>query len=50
MIGAVYLLHFTRPVGNPLVRHGTEQHYLGWVLDVQVRLVEHRAGQGAALT
>ena len=33
MIGIVYLLHFACPVGNPLVRHGTAQHYLGWALN-----------------
>ena len=48
--GFVYLLHFARSIGNPRVRHGTAQHYCGWAYDPNERLIEHRAGQGSALT
>lgn len=41
-LGTVYLLHFDRPY-----RHA--RHYLGWAKDVDARLAEHAAGQGARL-
>ena len=49
-----YLLHFDRPLargtrardGRPL----TAGHYLGSAADLDARLAEHRAGQGARLT
>jgi hypothetical protein len=39
-------LHFQRPIS---LAH-TCQHYLGWCLDLDVRLAAHRAGRGARLT
>jgi predicted GIY-YIG superfamily endonuclease len=40
--GTVYLLHFTSPY-----RHA--RHYRGWTADLDARLAQHRAGQGARL-
>lgn len=40
--GTVYLLHFT-----PAYRHA--RHYLGWALDVEARLEQHRRGAGSPL-
>ena len=42
----VYLLHFDTPISP---NHST-QHYLGSAADLQHRLAEHAAGQGARLT
>jgi hypothetical protein len=39
-IGTVYLLHSDRPY-----RHA--RHYLGWAADLDSRLTEHAAGNGA---
>jgi putative endonuclease len=50
MRGAIYLLHFSRPVGNPQSPRGQARHYIGWSLDPEQRNAEHRAGRGAALT
>ena len=46
MQGTVYLLHFERPIcpTRPC------QHYLGWALDLDTRIADHRAGRGARLT
>lgn len=38
----VYLIHFDRPY-----RHA--RHYLGFASDLQARLAQHRAGNGARL-
>jgi len=40
--GTVYLIHFDRPF-----KHA--RHYLGWALDLDARLEQHRNGQGARL-
>lgn len=45
----VYLLHFHRALGNPDNRRAQARHYLGWTLDLDARLAEHRAGRGAAI-
>lgn len=50
MQGYIYLLHFTRPVGNLSNPRGMARHYLGWALDPDAREAQHRAGHGAALT
>jgi hypothetical protein len=42
----VYLLHFAKPIAPG--RH-TCQHYLGSAIDVDARLNEHLAGNGARL-
>lgn len=36
-VGTIYLLHFAEPY-----RHA--QHYIGWTLDLEHRLHEHRTG------
>lgn len=41
--GHVYLLHFSAKIGH-------SSHYLGWALDVEERVQEHRAGCGANFT
>ena len=41
-MGTVYLLHFDRPY-----RHTA--HYMGWALDVEARIKQHRDGNGARL-
>ena len=43
----VYLLHFDRPIAPG--RH-TCQHYIGKADDLEHRIAEHRAGNGARLT
>jgi predicted GIY-YIG superfamily endonuclease len=40
--GTVYLLHFSKPY-----KHAA--HYMGWAKDLESRLTEHQAGQGARL-
>lgn len=40
---AVYLLHFDRAIAD----HA--QHYIGYAEDVDARIAEHRAGNGARL-
>lgn len=47
--GTVYLICFARPIGNPACRRGQARHYLGWCLDLDRRLAEHRAGHGAKI-
>lgn len=42
---AVYLLHFSQPISPA----HTCQHYLGYAQDVDARIAQHRAGQGARL-
>jgi len=39
----IYLLHFERPY-----RHA--RHYLGYAVDVEMRIHDHRRGNGARLT
>lgn len=46
----VYLLHFSRPLGNPANTRAMAQHYTGWAADLDRRLGDHQAGRGAALT
>ena len=46
MLGTVYLLHFAQPISPA----HTCQHYLGWALDLDVRMAAHRAGRGSRLT
>lgn len=50
--GTLYLLHFTRPVGNINRPRMHASHYLGWTgqVDVEQRVAQHRAGKGAAIT
>lgn len=46
MLGICYLLHFSHPIS---AAH-TCQHYIGWCIDLNVRMAMHRAGKGARLT
>ena len=46
----VYLLHFSRPIGNPANTRGQAQHYIGSAEDLEARLQEHRSGRGAKIT
>jgi hypothetical protein len=50
MLGYIYCLHFTRPLGNLSNARAQASHYLGWALDPERRNAEHLAGQGAAIT
>lgn len=52
--GVVYLIHFEQPfVGeqkNPDAKKAPiARHYLGWTLNLESRLTEHRNGQGSPL-
>lgn len=38
----IYLLHFDRPFGHA-------RHYMGSAVDLELRLADHRNGQGARL-
>jgi len=46
----VYLLHFEEPIGDTDNPRGQAQHYIGCCDDLEHRLREHRAGQGACIT
>lgn len=50
MDGHVYLIHFSRPIGNPDKARGQAQHYIGWAVDPRGRLTDHRRGEGAKIT
>lgn len=50
MISTVYLLHFAAPLGNLSNPRAQATHYLGWAANLEQRIAQHRAGQGAALT
>jgi predicted GIY-YIG superfamily endonuclease len=47
--GIVYLIHFEQPVGDPKNPRGQARHYLGWALDLDVRLAAHASGNGSRL-
>jgi predicted GIY-YIG superfamily endonuclease len=49
-IPTVYLLHFSAPLGNLVNPRAMARHYLGWAIDLDARIKQHRAGQGAAIT
>jgi len=44
-VGSLYLLHFSRPLGNLDNARGMARHYLGWALDAPARIACHLAGQ-----
>src|SRR5215510_5662916 len=48
-IGTVYLLHLSAPLGNLSNARAQAQHYIGFCLDLETRLKEHRAGWGSKL-
>lgn len=49
-IPTVYLLHFAAPLGNLTNPRAQASHYLGWAVDLDLRIRQHRAGQGAHIT
>ena len=49
-LGALYILCFDRPIGNPENTRALAGHYLGFALDVPARVALHAAGHGSALT
>jgi hypothetical protein len=49
IVGAVYLLHFDQPIGNPANPRALAQHYMGWTSYLGPRLAAHRDGVGAAI-
>lgn len=48
-MGTVYLIHFSRAIGDLDNPHGAAQHYLGYTDDLAARLEAHRSGNGAAI-
>jgi predicted GIY-YIG superfamily endonuclease len=48
----IYVLRFSKPLGNPNNRRGSAQYYVGYCEDggLDRRLAEHWAGQGAKIT
>jgi hypothetical protein len=46
-LGAVYTLHFDRPIGTPGSRYGQAQHVTGWARTwrLETRWTEHRSGR-----
>lgn len=48
-IGTVYLLHLSAPLGNLANARAQAQHYIGFCLDLDTRIKEHRAGWGSKL-
>lgn len=50
MSGTVYLIHFSRPIGNTSNPRACAQHYIGWTpRALAERLDTHRAGSGARI-
>lgn len=47
--GTCYLIHFSRPVGDPTNPRGQARHYLGHAEDLEARLDTHAKGNGARL-
>lgn len=47
--GTVYLLHLHAPLGNLANKRAQAQHYIGFALDLDARLAEHRRGGGSKL-
>ena len=49
-MATVYLLHFAQPLGNPTNPRALARHYVGWALNLDERINQHRRGDGCALT
>jgi predicted GIY-YIG superfamily endonuclease len=49
-LGWCYLLHFSKPLGNPTNARAQAQHYSGWFEDLEIRVAQHLAGEGAKIT
>lgn len=43
--GYLYLLHFSKPLGNLKNRRGQANHYLGWSLEPEQRIDLHLSGR-----
>lgn len=51
MSSLCYLIHFSKPIGNPNQPRGQAQHYLGYTtLPIKRRLEAHIKGRGARIT
>lgn len=50
MNGTIYMLKFSKPIGNANHRNGTAQYYLGFTTNLEKRIAYHRAGHGAFIT
>lgn len=48
----IYILQFSKPLGNPKEPKGQAQYYIGYCEDgrLEERLEEHQKGYGAAIT
>jgi predicted GIY-YIG superfamily endonuclease len=48
----IYMLKFSRPIGDYSNKYAQAQYYVGWCEDARLdeRLKEHRTGRGAAIT
>ena len=49
-LGYVYIIHFSRPLGNLSNPRAQARHYTGFALDPLRRFVLHCSGQGAKIT
>lgn len=49
-MAVVYLLHFSSPLGNPRNPRALASHYLGWAMDLDERIRQHRSGAGCSIT
>lgn len=47
--GTVYLLHLAAPLGNLQNTRAQAQHYIGWCLDLDERIEQHRRGLGSKM-
>lgn len=47
--GTVYLLHLAAPLGNLANTRAMAQHYIGWCLDLDERIEQHRRGIGSKM-
>lgn len=48
-MGYIYLIHAESKIGNPNKPTGQAQHYMGFAKDVDLRLLRHIGGRGAAI-
>lgn len=48
----IYMLKFSRPIGDWANKYGKAQFYVGWCEDHRLdeRIAEHRTGRGAKIT
>lgn len=48
-VPGVYLIHFSKPIGNRANRRATAQHYIGSAFNIRARIRQHRQSKAAAL-